>query len=375
MSDPAVPQVRDLRARITGLLPQNMQARVLGGIALLMTVVIVFSGRKPVREIRSTPVAGASVVDPNQARIQDYRARIEEQTQKLAAEEAQLTQAKQTLEVPPSASPSATPTGGRPFSGRIESEPQSKKGDPSLFASNIALTYRPTQPGAAVSGGRAMASQGRDTTDGSDTTNSIGAGLDPASDTPARTYRLWEGTVMEAVLTNRLDSSFSGPVNCMVTTNLYAPDTGVLVIPQGTRVLGEVRKLENMGEQRLAVFFHRLIRPDFYTVSLDRFQGLNQIGETGLRDLVNHHYAQVFGAAIGIGAIAGLAQAGTRYGANPSAADVYEQGVSGSLAQSSTHILDRYLNILPTFTIREGQRIKIYLSQDLTLPAYDPHPQ
>ena len=56
-----------------------------------------------------------------------------------------------------------------------------------------------------------------------------------------------------------------------------------------------------------------------------------------------------------------------------SAADAYRQGVSSSLAQSSTHILDRFLNILPTLTIREGQRIKIYLQQDLALPAYENH--
>jgi type IV secretion system protein TrbI len=44
--------------------------------------------------------------------------------------------------------------------------------------------------------------------------------------------------------------------------------------------------------------------------------------------------------------------------------------VSNSLSQSATHILDRYLNVLPTFTIREGQHVKVYLSQDLLAPAY-----
>src|SRR6266699_5676473 len=104
MSDqtPLVPQVRDLRARIHGLLPQNMQARVLAGIALLMTVVIVFSDRKSGHEIK--PVAApptTMAVDPNQGRIQDYRAGIEAATRQLAAEEAQLTQAKQKLGVQP----------------------------------------------------------------------------------------------------------------------------------------------------------------------------------------------------------------------------------------------------------------------------------
>jgi type IV secretion system protein VirB10 len=187
-------------------------------------------------------------------------------------------------------------------------------------------------------------------------------------------YRLFEGTILETVLTNRLEASFSGPVNCLVTTPLYAPDHQTLLIPQGTRVLGEVRKVEATGQQRVAVVFHRLIMPDGYSVSLDQFHGLNQVGETGLRDQVNHHYLQIFGVSLAIGAIAGLSQANTRYGVDQSATDAYRQGVAASLSQSSLHILDHFLNVLPTFTIREGHRIKVYLSQDLKLPAYEAHP-
>ena len=44
------------------------------------------------------------------------------------------------------------------------------------------------------------------------------------------------------------------------------------------------------------MLFHRVTMPDGYSVSLDQFKGLNQVGETGLRDQVNHHYAQIFGA-------------------------------------------------------------------------------
>jgi type IV secretory pathway VirB10-like protein len=113
--------------------------------------------------------------------------------------------------------------------------------------------------------------------------------------------------------------------------------------------------------------------PDGFSVDLDQFRGLDQVGETGLRDQVNHHYLQIFGASIAIGMIAGLSQSNTNYGTSEPATDVYRQGVASSLSQSSTHILDKFLNILPTFTIREGQRIKIYLQDDLALPAYENH--
>ncbi len=159
----------------------------------------------------------------------------------------------------------------------------------------------------------------------------------------------------------------------MVTTPVYSHNGQHLLIPAGTRVLGEVHKIENFDQERLAVAFHRFIMPDGYALSLDQFRGLNQIGETGLKDLVNHHYLQIFGVSLAIGAIAGLAEANTNYGANASATDAYRQGVAGSLSQSSLHILDRYLNVLPTFTIREGQRVKVILADDLSLPAYENH--
>ena len=162
-------------------------------------------------------------------------------------------------------------------------------------------------------------------------------------------------------------------MNCMVTANVYSQNGLHLLIPQGTRVLGEVRKVDTFGQQRLAVVFHRLIMPDGYSVSLDKFHGLNQIGETGLQDQINHHYFEIFGVSLAIGVVAGLSQANTNYGLNESAGDAYRQGVASSLSQTSLHILDRYLNVLPTFTIREGHRVKVYLSDDLLLPAYDQH--
>src|SRR5207244_1725717 len=93
------------------------------------------------------------------------------------------------------------------------------------------------------------------------------------SDDPAlqgstgKLYRLFEGTILETVLTNRLDGSFAGPVNVMVTSNVYSHDRQQLLIPQGTRVLGEVEKVSGVSQQRLAVLFHRLIMPDGYVHS------------------------------------------------------------------------------------------------------------
>jgi type IV secretion system protein VirB10 len=190
-----------------------------------------------------------------------------------------------------------------------------------------------------------------------------------------RDYWLPEGTVIEAVLTNRLVGDAVGPVNSMITTDVYLPGTRMLLIPQGARVLGEASKVIAFGQQRLAVAFHRIIVPGLrtYSIPLDKEPpALGQAGEVGLHDKVNSHYFSIFGASLAIGAIGGLAQIGngyTGFAYDPSVQ--FRNGVSQSMAESSSRVLDRFLNRMPTVTIREGTRVKIVLTDDLQLPSYD----
>jgi type IV secretion system protein VirB10 len=187
-------------------------------------------------------------------------------------------------------------------------------------------------------------------------------------------HRIFEGSVFETVLTNRINGAFAGPINTMLTTDVYSHDHQILLIPQGTRCLGTVSAVNSVNQQRLFVAFHRCIMPDGYPLDLDKFTGLNQVGETALRDLVNHHYLQIFGASLAVGAIGGVAQIGnstTAFAYDP--AVTIRNGISQQLGQESIQILDRFLNQLPTFIVREKTRVKIYISEGLEVPAYDAH--
>jgi type IV secretion system protein VirB10 len=187
-------------------------------------------------------------------------------------------------------------------------------------------------------------------------------------------YRIFEGTVLETVLTNRINGAVAGPINTMLTADVWSHDHQKILIPQGTRCLGVVSAVNSTSQQRLFVSFHRCIMPDGFPLDLDRFTGLNQIGETALRDIVNHHYLQIFGASLAIGAVAGVAQIGngtSGFGYSPSIA--IRNGVSQQMAEESLHILDHFLGQLPTFIVRERTRVKIYLSGDVEVPAYDAH--
>jgi len=186
-------------------------------------------------------------------------------------------------------------------------------------------------------------------------------------------YVLFEGTVLEALLINRLDGSFSGPVSCLLSTNVYSHDRQHILIPAGSKLLGEANRVDTFGQVRLAVTFNRLIMPDGFSVNLDQFKGLDQAGATALKDKVNNHYAKIFGASVAIGVLGGVAQLGTGSVLNADGADRIRQGFGVGMATAGEQILDRFLNILPTVTIREGTRIKIYLSNDLLLPDSNNH--
>jgi type IV secretion system protein VirB10 len=190
-------------------------------------------------------------------------------------------------------------------------------------------------------------------------------------------YLVYEGSVLDTVLMNRLDGDAAGPVKVLVSNPLYSHDHQHVLIPEGTVVIGEAKKIGSAGfgqQRRMAVVFHRLIMPDGYSVDLDQFHGLDQIGEEGLKDKVNNHYFQVFGASIALGMIAGAAEITEGGGMiSTSGSQAFTTGTASSISQSANTILDRFMQIPPTITIREGHRVKVYFTQDMLLPAYENH--
>src|SRR5206468_2158210 len=144
------------------------------------------------------------------------------------------------------------------------------------------------------------------------------------------TYKILEGTIIPCTLENRLNGAYAGPVKCLIANDVYARDHEHLLIPQGAEAIGEVSQV-NGSTQRLFVAFHRIIIDENHSINLDQFKGLNQIGETGLLDKVNHHYMQIFGASAAIAALSGLAEIGNYGGGSYSPSSQYRAGITQSL--------------------------------------------
>ena len=172
--------------------------------------------------------------------------------------------------------------------------------------------------------------------------------------------RIYEGSFLEAVLLTQLTGDFPGPVLAMVSVPFYSADRQRVLIPRGARVVGTARAVQDPDQSRLAVAFHRLLLPDGSWMDLE-FTGLNQAGEGALQDQVDRHYFSTFAAAGAVGVVSGLALAGgSPFG--------LRAGVGQGLGQSATSVLDRFLNRLPTLTIRAGHRLRIWFTSDVLVP-------
>jgi type IV secretion system protein VirB10 len=420
-----------------GLLPKHVQSWLILGLAVLMVVIMWLTGGKKQSSLPKTNASAIQTPLPlevNETKIRDLQNRIQElQREQLAAQSALVQQNRLLGAAPDPQQTQANNASGNPSSTEDPIQTERKRRQyVSLFSSNIALSYRKTapedqsplsdptpqdadairpshpptgpdlaqlaqvaqilkdaqpniatqspmagQPNSATStqtGSPSVPTSPADVkTEGKEATTPAAA-IQKSSDAAAgKTYILFEGTVLESVLINRLDGQFVGPVECLLSNDVYSHDRQHLLIPAGTKILGETRRVEALGQTRLAVAFHRLIMPDGYSLNLDQFKGLNQIGDAGLRDQVNNHYLRIFGTSLAIGALGAVAEAGTGGTFNASGADLMRQGFAQSMAQSSEQILDKFLNILPTVTIREGHRVKVYLSGDLAMPDYNNH--
>ena len=436
-----LPELRRNAAEPKGVLQKNLKVLVYLGAALLVILAAVFSttGKKTANgKTAATKDAPPQpmVQDNTDNNVQDLKnqlaaERLKEQQQGIYASSnptdpalANATSAQQAAAATygPNGQPvpcvTGQPCSQSPYGPQNSAQPQLSPAQQqeqqlaakereiavdSRFASNLAYVHQVDtaaqsrgQEGGVPSGYPLPSDQIPASSAPAATSNFVaprGAGerQSPPTDPPAakhnaevnidsavgQPYVIYEGLTMDTVLMNRLDGDAAGPVKVLVSNPVYSHDRQHVLIPEGTIVLGEARKIGSAGfgqQRRLAVVFHRMIMPDGYSVDLDQFHGLDQIGEEGLKDKVDNHYLEIFGTSIALGVIAGAAQitqGGGVYGG--SGPQVFTNGAASSVSQSATTIMDRFMQIPPTITIREGHRVKVYFTQDMLLPAYENH--
>jgi type IV secretory pathway VirB10-like protein len=178
------------------------------------------------------------------------------------------------------------------------------------------------------------------------------------------------GSIIPAALITGIRSDLPGQITAQVTQNVYDSPTGrILLIPQGSRLIGEYDSDVAAGQNRVLLAWDRLILPGGHSILLDRLPGADAGGMAGLEDRIDYHWGNMLKAAL----ISTLLSAGTELAANDDSDLVraLRFGTQDTVNQTGRQVVQRQLNVPPTLTVRPGFALRIIVTRDLILEPFD----
>ncbi|MER9950369.1 TrbI/VirB10 family protein [Mesorhizobium sp. M0047] len=285
--------------------------------------------------------------------------------------------------------------GPAPSAGPVGPDPEQQRREQELEAARTARLFASTQTRPASDA--TAAQPGTGTTGTPSQTDLASLGLAPQPPTPSAQDRqlafldqppdkrtvspdrvaapasknvLQAGAVIAAALITGIRSDLPGQITAQVTENVYDSPTGhILLIPQGTRLIGQYDNGVGFGQRRVLLVWTRLVFPDGRSIVLEREPGADAEGYAGLEDGVDYHWGELFKAA----ALSTVLSIGAQAGSSGQESDIMRalrQGASDSISQTGQQIVQRQLNIAPTLTIRPGYPVRVIVTRDLMLEPY-----
>ncbi|MEA3390388.1 conjugal transfer protein TraI [Sphingopyxis indica] len=186
---------------------------------------------------------------------------------------------------------------------------------------------------------------------------------------PVSPHIVQAGSVIAAALITGIRSDLPGQVTAQVTQSVYDSPTGrTLLIPQGSRLIGDYDAEVAFGQRRVLLVWNRLILPDGRSIILDRQPTGDPSGYAGLEDKVNEHWGGILRAA-GLSTLLSIgAELGTD--SDDDIARAIRDGGQNTINQAGQDIVRRQLNIQPTLTVRPGYPVRVLVSRDLVLAPW-----
>ncbi len=195
---------------------------------------------------------------------------------------------------------------------------------------------------------------------------------------PMSRYELKTGTMIPAVLLTAINSDLPGEIIAQVTSDVH--DFRTLkhtLIPMGSRIIGRYDSNVTYGQNRLLVVWDRIIFPNGNTLALDNYQGVDLLGNSGMKGKVNNHFWKLLRSVIlsaGINVAAGrLEDINVNVGSSSKARVSIGRGASdasGNIETIGSRMVEKDLNQQPTIKIKRGSRFNIFVNSDMVLPVY-----
>ncbi len=187
-------------------------------------------------------------------------------------------------------------------------------------------------------------------------------------------YTVFQGTIIPAVLLTEVNSDLPGMLTAQVTLDVYDGIRGTaLLIPKGSRLVGNYNNDVRPGQERVMAAFRRIIIPSGASVDLGAMAAADQIGRSGFQDEVDSHFWKQFGANFLVAGLAALIS-------NKDSASTVTVVNSGGTAVSSAagqilvetvrNIQQRNAYIPPTIRINSGYKFNVLVNKDMVLPPH-----
>ena len=186
---------------------------------------------------------------------------------------------------------------------------------------------------------------------------------------PASPFVLQAGAVISAALITGIRSDLPGQITAQVTENIYDSPTGsILLVPQGTRLIGQYDNSVQFGQRRVLLVWNRLIMPNGRSIVLERQPGTDTQGYAGLEDGVDYHWWDLAKAA----GLSTLLSVGAELAVDDQdrLLRAIRNGGQDTINDAGQQIVRRQLNVAPTLTIRPGFLVRSVVTRDLVLEPF-----
>lgn len=187
---------------------------------------------------------------------------------------------------------------------------------------------------------------------------------------PLSPYEILAGTIIPASLITGLNSDLPGLVVAQVTENVFDTVTGtILLIPQGSRLVGTYDSVVAFGQSRALVVWQRIIMPDGSSIQIDNLPATDAEGYSGLQDQVDYHTWTLL-KGIALSTLLGVSTQASFGSNNSNLVEAIRQSTQESTNQAGQRIVEKDLDIQPTITIRPGWPLNVVAHKDLLLKPY-----
>lgn len=202
-----------------------------------------------------------------------------------------------------------------------------------------------------------------------------------------------QGTMIRGFLETAVNTDLPGMVRAVVREDVHSLDGLRVLIPKGSRLVGEYKSGLTRGQKRVYIVWSRVIRSDGLSVDINS-PGADRLGRAGMTGEIDTHFWERFGSALMLSIVGGAAEYVSSLGdttassarsytttdpitgitttvtTQPSQSSAQAQAIA---AEKSSTVLQDIANeefkqssqIPPTIYIAQGEPVIVFVRRDL----------